>query len=554
LTVKIGWSAWGFVAICVVVMIVVTSLPYLFGYIICPDDKVFMGMTRSDVAQYMAWMKGFTTANLIDNHLTPEPNASVFFNLLWWILGKLTVILPLGSIVVIHLYRLFSMVVFAVVLYWFIKLCTLDRRQRQGAFLVAYFGGGLGWIWVVEKYVHGRDDVLFPRDVYKAEANSFWNLMGINQFAISAALMILIYALLVLGYERRQWRYPLLASLVALILGWEHAYDLLLVYAVIGFFVFVLFLRDGFSWSLVLYPLLIGLSSVWAALYSLYITRTFPVWKAVLAQFENAGAWTPDPLHLLILLGLPFIAALFAFDGLVPLKERSLRDIFVRAWFGVNLFIVYVPLNFQSHYLNGWQVPIAILAAKAFFERILPWVREQSLFKRLGQVWSPARLERAMFASVLLTVVLLNIYIFAWRFVVLARLPHVHFLERDEVAALNWLAENATSDDVVLSAMEVGQYIPSWTGARPFLAHWAMTKDLFKKQEMIGDFFKLDTTDDERQAILRAFGVDYVLVGVEERSLGSYDPGASEYLEACFTMSKATVYCVQDDRLAQAEH
>jgi hypothetical protein len=299
--------------------------------------------------------------------------------------------------------------------------------------------------------------------------------------------------------------------------------------------------------------MVIALVSVWAALYSLYITRSFPVWKAVLAQFENAGAWTPDPFHLLILLGLPFIAALLAFDGLVPLKERSLRDLFVRVWFGVNLFIVYVPLNFQIHYLNGWQVPIAILATGAFFGRILPWVRRQPLFGKLGQVWSPARLEKMLLASVLLAVVLVNLYIFAWRFVVLARVPHGNFLDRDEVAALDWLAQNAAPDDVVLSAIKVGQYVPSQTGARAFLAHWAMTKDLYEKQRMVQDFFETDSLDSERQAIIREFSVDYVLMGVEERALGDYDPAEAAYLEPCFTSPQATVYCVREEQLAHIE-
>jgi hypothetical protein len=546
-------TEWRFIALCTAVMLVLTSLPYLFGYLMTPADKVFMGIVTGtpDVAQYFAWMKGFETANLIDNPLTPEPSAAIFFNLLWWTLAKLTLVLPLSPIAVVHLYRLFSIVTFSVVLYWFIGLCMPDWRQRRGAFLVAYFGGGLGWIWVVEKYVFARDDVLFPRDLYVVEANTFMSTVGINHFTISAALMVLIYGLFVLGCERCQWRYPLLATLVALVLGWEHAYDLLLVYVVLAAFVFMLFLRDGFSWHLALYPLVIVLVSCWAALYSVYITRAFPVWKAVLAQFDNAGAWTPDPFHLLVLLGLPFIVALLAFDGLVPLKERSRRDLFVRVWFGVNLFMVYVPLNFQIHYLNGWQVPIAILAAGAFFGRILPWVRRQSLFERLGQVWSPARLERILSACVLLAVVLVNVYIFAWRLLVLTRLPHDRFLDRDEVAALDWLAQHAGPDDVVFSAAEVGQYVPSRTEARAFLAHWAMTKDLYEKQQMVRDFFEMETLDEGRQAILREFSVDYVLWGSTERALGDYDPTEAAYLEPCFTSPRATVYCVREKQFAQ---
>jgi hypothetical protein len=546
---------WRFTILCTAVMLVLTSLPYLFGYLTTPADKVFMGIVTGtpDVAQYFAWMKGFETANLIGNHLTPEPSAAVFFNLLWWALAKLTVILPLSPIAVVHLYRLFSIVAFSVVLYWFIGLCMPDWRQRRGAFLVAYFGGGLGWIWVVEKYIFARSDVLFPRDLYVVEANTFMSMIGINHFTISAALMILIYGLFVLGCERHQWRYPLLASLVALILGWEHAYDLLLIYVVLAAFVFMLFLRDGFSWHLVLYPLVVVLSSCWAALYSVYITRAFPVWKAVLAQFDNAGAWTPDPFHLLILLGLPYIVALLAFDGLVPLKERSLRDLFVRVWFGVNLFMVYVPLNFQIHYLNGWQVPIAILATSAFFGRVLPWVRRQSLVERLGRVWSPARLEKVLLTCVLLAVVLVNVYIFAWRLLVLTRFPHDRFLDRDEVAALDWLAQHAVPDDVVLGAAEAGQYVPSRTGARAFLGHWAMTKDLYEKQQMVRDFFEMETSDEERQAVVREFSVDYVFRGSAERALGEYDPAEAVYLEPCFTSARATVYCVQEKLLAQTQ-
>lgn len=548
-------TEWRFVIICILVLIVTTSLPYLFGYLTSPPDKVFMGIVSHtpDIAQYLAWLKGFTTANLIDNHLTPEPNATVFFNLLWWTLGKLTTILPVSPMMVVQLYRLFSIVFFSVILYWFIGLFLSAQRQRRVAFLVACFGGGLGWIWVVAKYTFANGELLFPRDLYVVEANTFMSLLDINHFSFSAALMILTYGLYVLSCERRQWGYLLLASLVALILGWEHAYDLLLLYAIIGAFSVVLLLRDGFSWHLVLYPTVIGLVSGWPALYSVYITRAFPVWKAVLAQFDNAGAWTPDPLHLLILLGLPFMVALFALGGLVPLRKRSYRDLFLRVWFVVNLFMVYIPLNFQIHYLNGWQVPIAILATVAFFGRILPWLRRQSLWKRWSQAWSPVRLERTLVVTALLAVSLVNIYTLAWRFVDLARLPHPNFLERDEIAALDWLAQNATTEDVILSAAEVGQYIPSRVGARSFLAHWAMTKDLYDKQQMVQAFFEQGTPDDERQAIIQEFSVDYVLAGVEERALGDYDPATAAYIERCFTSPQATVYCVQQNQLTQSD-
>jgi uncharacterized membrane protein len=178
-------------------------------------------------------------------------------------------------------------------------------------------------------------------------------------------------------------------------------------------------------------------------------------------------------------------------------------------------------------------------------------MRQQPLFERLGRVWSPARLEKMLSACALSAVVLVNVYIFAWRLLVLTRLPHDRFLGRDEVAALDWLAQHAAPDDVVLGAAEVGQYVPSRTEARAFLAHWAMTKDLYEKQRMVRDFFGMEISDEERQAILREFSVDYVFRGSTERALGDYEPAEAAYLEPCFASPGATVYCVQEERFVQ---
>ena len=51
-----------------------------------------------------------------------------------------------------------------------------------------------------------------------------------------------------------------------------------------------------------------------------------------------------------------------------PLRLRGLdnKELFLRGWFLANLVLIYVPVDFQIHMLNGWQVPIAILATWCF--------------------------------------------------------------------------------------------------------------------------------------------------------------------------------------------
>ena len=42
------------------------------------------------------------------------------------------------------------------------------------------------------------------------------------------------------------------------------------------------------------------------------------------------------------------------------------------AWFVANFFLLYIPTDFQVHMLNGWQVPMGILATLALYDWVAP--------------------------------------------------------------------------------------------------------------------------------------------------------------------------------------
>src|SRR5512135_2319236 len=120
-------SEWWFVATTILVVLVVTSLPYVYGYLSTPPDKQFMGIMLDvpDHVQYFSWMRELSTANLASNKLTPEPNAPVFFNLLWWSLGRLGALLGWGYPLVFQMLRVVATVLFLALVYrmcsWFFK-------------------------------------------------------------------------------------------------------------------------------------------------------------------------------------------------------------------------------------------------------------------------------------------------------------------------------------------------------------------------------------------------------------------------------------------------
>ena len=79
-----------------------------------------------------------------------------------------------------------------------------------------------------------------------------------------------------------------------MLLGLQHTYDLLTVYLVLGLFGALLWARDRRFPTFFLYCGLIvaGLSAP-PALYMFLLVKLSPIWGAVLAQFDNAGVFTP---------------------------------------------------------------------------------------------------------------------------------------------------------------------------------------------------------------------------------------------------------------------
>jgi hypothetical protein len=544
-------SEWRFVAATVVFVLVVTSIPYLYAYLTTPPDKQFMGIMLDvpDHAQYFSWMRELSYAHLSANKLTPEPNRPIFFNLLWWGMGRLGRLLGLDYAGMFQVLRFAAGSLFLVLTYrvcaWFLK----DRLMRRTAFLVVVFTSGFGWVLVVLKYTLTKGELLFPLDVFIAEGNTFLGILGYPHF-ITAALYIFVFDLILRGQIRGQLRYAVAGGLVALFLGWQHAYDLVLVYGVLLAYAILLALRDRrLPLYLIKSGLIVGFISWWPALYSVMLTSADPVWEEVLAQFANAGVYTPNLLHLLILMGPAFLLAIFTVVKDNPLRLKRVDDekLFLKVWFLGNFLLIYIPTDFQIHMLNGWQVPIAILATQGLFYYIIPFFERSSKSKTSGRESpiSTKSIQRGLVIALMLVILPTNLYLWLWRFVDLARHNYPFYLYNDEITAMTWLESNAEPDDVVLSSLTIGQYLPALTGTHAFVAHWAQTLDFYGKSAMVEEFFAESTGDVRRQQILQQYSVDYVFYGPVEQALGSYTPDDSTFLLPAFSTPRAKVYAVR---------
>ncbi len=533
---------WLYVAVAILIVLVITAIPYLFAYRSAPADKQFMGVMVNipDHFQYFSWMRESQTQILVPNQLTPEDSTPLLFNFLWWTLGRIEVLTGINYAGLYQITRWLAGAFVMAATYYFCGVIFTSRTKRCTSFLIATIGGGMGWLLVVEKTLLGLADVNSPFALYTSEPNTFLNILAFPHFSIAAGLIAIVFALVLQGQRSKNMRYAWLAAAVSLLLGVQHAYDMFIIYPVIGLYALFIWLRDRkFPMYLFKLGIIVVLISMWPALQAFYITQADPVWKGVLAQFDNAGAFTPAPWLLPILMGIPLLLALWALDIRTPWRDRDDTHLFILAWFLAHIPLIYIPLNFQIHMLSGWQIVTAILATIAIYTRIVP------LLKRFFQNRSREQLTRWATVGVLLLVIPVNVYLIGWRFIDLRRADYPFYAPTENIEALDYLETQVASNDVVLSGLDMGQYIPALTGARSFLGHWAQTLNYFDKQDMVEAFFTESTSDADRETILRHFSVDYVLYTEREQAIGTFDPASVDYLEEVYRNDNAVVYAVR---------
>jgi hypothetical protein len=549
---------WAMVSAVILVVLVITALPYFLAYRIAPDDVQFMGVIQNipDHFQYFSWMRESRTQILVPNQLTPEYSTPLLFNFLWWTLGRIEVLTGLDYATLYQITRWLAGGFVMAATYFFCGVVFQNRAKRWTAFLIGTLGTGLGWLLVVEKYARRLPDVNSPFAIYTFEPNTFFNVLAFPHFSIAAGLIAVTFGLVLLGQRSKNMRYAWAAGAVSLLLSAQHSYDMFIIYPVIGLYGLFIWIRDRkFPMYLFKLGVIVVLISVWPALQAFYITTADEVWKGVLSQFGNAGAWTPAPYLLPILMGIAWLLAIWALDIRTPWRERDDTHLFIMAWFLAHFVLVYLPMNFQIHLLSGWQIITGVLATIGLYTRVLPWLQ-----KRFP---NRSRQQLAHLASIALVLVVLptNVYILIWRIQDMRPAAqdidsrdagNRYFLRKSEVAGLDYLETQVKSDDVVFASLTIGEFVPALTGARSFVGHWAQTLDFYGKVELVDNFFNSDVDDVVRENILRDYSVDYVFFSDEERRLGDYNPADAPYLTEVYNQDGVIIYRVNLDTVAMA--
>jgi hypothetical protein len=545
---QITRQEWRWVAVWIAVALIVTSVPYLVGWLRSTPDRVFGGFAFAieDGYSYLAKMKqGAEGLWLFQLPYTSEPHTPTLFYLFHLLLGKFSALTGLSTPLVYHLARVVFDAILLVVIYRFIAMFTAWRPVRRIAFLLIILSGGLGWLLILLEQVNWLDSA--PIDLISPEAYTFLILYGFPHLALARTLLLLG---LIIWWSKpardnqkskiknQKWIW---AGLCWFGMGWLVPFYV----AVIGAIVIVGLLAEAIvarkiDWREVGRATLAGLIASPPLIYTFVILAIDPIWQVWADQLVILS---PHPLHYV--LGYALVG-LLAIIGIVKTWRRRVIDPKLIGWLIAVPFLIYIPFSSQRRLIESWQIPLAFCAAIGLVYVVFPAWSRSRFVKRLTRRrrYTVHGLRSWLLAGILLlSATTYALMLIEQTMRMIARVE-LGFRDGAELAALRWLDQRVTYDDVILSSYNTGNFLPVMVDAKAFLGHGPETAFSDEKRGLVQQFYAADTPDVWRREFLRRWPITYVFFGPLEEKIGQFDPRQADYLTLLYDRDGYQIYRV----------
>lgn len=523
-----------FILIATTLLIVLTNIPLLYGYLNQPSNLKFMGIVagvRDCNVYFMMMTQGDGWSPILENLFRPgEPNA-IYHGFFWFALGKLSYWLGISTLAAYHLAGALATIIFVPAIHEFAGRFLQSRAERLSAVIVISFGAGAGWIMAIMYHLFGNMPFL-PSDIGTPEASAFYTLMTFPHLSFTLILVFLCMMYVWDAVDSGRIKPAFLAGLCGLVVGFVHAFNLVVICFALGLFLIasLLIKRDR---SPITAIITVACFSVWPIAYYTFITLAKP------GLLPVGAVRSPTPFAYLVGFGPVVLASMVRIIFLRRARELPQSDLFLLCWTAATALLLYsYPiLSQEARAVLGLQIPLAILAVRAVFSDILP---------ALGADWGGEKPERrkVLAASVVSLFIVFTLpstfYNIIDRSLRLRDYPELFSLTEDAHEALEYL-RGVEGGDTVLTGERVGIYVPRVAHKRAWMGQYNYPS-YDRRMRGIREFYSESTPDSKRFDMLRDNDIRFVFHGEHEKSLGDFRPEKADYLKLIFQNASVGVY------------
>ncbi len=540
-----------FLVVMALIMVFITTAPYLYGYFSAGKDQVYTGLhslAPGDIPVYYSYINQVKAgSNVVKDLFTGEPQRVGMFNAWWWWIGKLAVLFDLSAPVVFQLSRVLVLLFFVVVAYLFVSLFFVKASRRKLALLFILFSAGLGFYFApffsllptdTEKY-------LWPIDLWLTEGITFNALYHSSHFIASLMFSLAVLGLMVLALENNNWRYGLIAGFLSLFYFNFHPFYAPVIYATVFVYLCYLQLRaKRIDWQKNLVFIVWLAASLPMVFYHWWLIISEPV--IAVRALQNITTISPF-IFVLIGYGFLWLGGVVGVVSLFSKKGWELgRFVVLLAWLAVNWMLIYSPLPFSSRYIQGTHIILSIFTVYACYE-LMDYLHQRQF--RWHQLLKTNKVLLVLlfvlfFSMSLVFSVARDVYYFTYK-------PGITsismFIPKEIREALQWLKKQDRRGVVMAEPDIMAKFIPAFSQQMAFAAHGIETIDYQNKLEQVEWFWSERASDKAREKLLEQAGIKYVFFSPYEKMLGSYDPASSAYLDLVFHNELVSIYMFKDE-------
>ena len=206
-------------------------------------------------------------------------------------------------------------------------------------------------------------------------------------------------------------------------------------------------------------------------------------------------------------------------------------------WSITQFWLIYLPSLPQRRFIEGLQIPIAILATIG-----ISFFYQSKNFQKILVCFQNKFVASIVFLSFLFSS---NLIVFFIDLIFYTSKSPLSYISQRKIEALEWLKKTSKGEKIVLASYFSGALIPPFAQTFSFIAHGGSdTLYFLEKKEKVEFFFQTNDYDFEKIQFLKENKIDYIFFSEIEKRMGNFNPYEKQYLKKVFENEEVTIFQV----------